>query len=71
MFFLEVLVIFVLILIIQRWRKLRRWDHFPGFKSYSNIPFLGHTYKLGARPYEKVSQSLYILLPAAPAQVNN
>ncbi len=29
----------------KRLGRLSKWDHFPGYTSYSNIPLLGHVYK--------------------------
>ena len=55
MLLLQVLVFLVGILVIQRWLKLRKFQHFPGFSTWSSLPFIGHTYKMvGGKPIEKV-----------------
>ena len=31
---------------VRRLKHLSRWDHFPGFKSYSSIPLAGHVWRI-------------------------
>ena len=47
---LPFLIFFIITLLIQRWIKLRKWDHLPGYSSISSIPLIGHGLKLGTDP---------------------
>ena len=47
---LSFLIFFTITLLIQRWLKLRKWDHFPGYTAITSIPLLGHGIRLGTDP---------------------
>ena len=31
---------------VRRLKHLSRWDHFPGYKSFSNLPLAGHAWRI-------------------------
>jgi hypothetical protein len=40
--------------LFRRWQEASRWDHLPGHKAITNVPFFGHFYMLRGTPVEKL-----------------
>ena len=48
--FLIAFVLFISLIVLYRHFRGRNWDHFPGPKSWSSLPFIGHAYLIGNDP---------------------
>ncbi len=54
---LPVILAMIIAFLLEYWRRLShwlKWDHLPGFSSITSLPFIGHGYKVGDRPLEKI-----------------
>ena len=55
MFLIEIFIFLLTAYFLKHWLHTRKWDHFPGFSSYSSLPLIGHSYRLGGdKPLEYV-----------------
>ena len=48
--FIILLLTLCILWLLKRYIYLRKWNHFPGAKSYQALPLIGHAYKLSNDP---------------------
>ncbi len=49
----------IALVVLEGLRRLlfsMKWDHFPGERSYTSLPLIGHSYLFGATPLERLNE---------------
>ena len=56
-FWVLLFVVLVVVWVIRRLKHSAKWDHFPGHRSHTSLPLIGHSYLFGTTPLECLNEN--------------